>query len=47
MINKDRIIKTFCEIVAIDSPSGEEESMAIDVQRFELVEKVRIEIQTF
>ena len=30
MINKDRIIKTFCEIVAIDSPSGEEESMAID-----------------
>ena len=31
MINKDRIIKTFCEIVAIDSPSGEEESMAIDV----------------
>ena len=31
MINKDRIIKTFCEIVTIDSPSGEEESMAIDV----------------
>ena len=31
MINRDRIIKTFCEIVAIDSPSGEEEPMAIDV----------------
>jgi tripeptide aminopeptidase len=31
MINQDRIIKTFCDIVQIDSPSGEEESMAIDV----------------
>ena len=28
MISRDRLIKTFTEIVQIDSPSGEEEAMA-------------------
>ena len=29
MINSDRLVKTFCEMVKIDSPSGEEEDMSI------------------
>lgn len=33
MINKDRLIKTFCDLVQIDSPSGEEESVAQDLTR--------------
>ena len=33
MINKDRLITTFCDIVQIDSPSGEEEAMAQDLNR--------------
>ena len=33
MINRDRIVKTFCELVQIDSPSGEEEEMAVDMVR--------------
>ena len=28
MINRERIIQTFCDLVQIDSPSGEEEEMA-------------------
>ena len=28
MINADRLVKSFCEMVKIDSPSGEEEDMA-------------------
>ena len=31
MINKDRLITTFCDIVQVDSPSGEEEAMAQDL----------------
>ena len=33
MIDKDRLITTFCDIVQIDSPSGEEEEMAQDLTR--------------
>ena len=33
MIDKDRLITTFCDIVQIDSPSGEEEAMAQDLHR--------------
>ena len=33
MIDKDRLITTFCDIVQIDSPSGEEEEMAQDLDR--------------
>ena len=33
MINRDRIIKTFCDLVQIDSPSGEEEAVAVELQR--------------
>ena len=33
MINRDRLVKTFCELVRIDSPSGEEESVAAELQR--------------
>jgi len=33
MINRDRIIQTFCDIVQIDSPSGEEEEMAQEMVR--------------
>ena len=33
MINRDRIVKTFCELVQIDSPSGDEEAAAVDVLR--------------
>ena len=28
MINADRLVKSFCEMVKIDSPSGEEDDMA-------------------
>lgn len=31
MINRDRLVKTFCDIARIDSPSGEEEAMAQDL----------------
>lgn len=31
MIDRDRIVNTFCELVQIDSPSGEEEAAAADV----------------
>ncbi len=31
MINRDRIVKTFTELVQVDSPSGEEEEMANDL----------------
>ena len=31
MINRERLIKTFCDIVQIDSPSGEEELMAQEI----------------
>ena len=33
MINRDRLIKTFCDLVQIDSPSGQEEAMAVELQR--------------
>ena len=32
MINRDRLVKTFCELVTIDSPSGEEDEIAADLQ---------------
>ncbi len=31
MIDRDRLVKTFCDLVRIDSPSGEEEAAAIDL----------------
>tara|TARA_Y100001001_G_C8006765_1_gene308301 strand:+ start:939 stop:2024 length:1086 start_codon:yes stop_codon:yes gene_type:complete len=31
MINRDRLVKTFCELARIDSPSGEEEEMAKEI----------------
>lgn len=33
MINEDRLVKTFCDLVQIDSPSDEEEEMAQDLSR--------------
>jgi len=33
MINRDRLVKTLCDLVQIDSPSGEEEPMAVELQR--------------
>ncbi|MSQ12003.1 MAG: M20/M25/M40 family metallo-hydrolase [Dehalococcoidia bacterium] len=33
MINRQRLVNTFCELVKIDSPSGEEEAVAQDLQR--------------
>ena len=33
MIDETRLIKTFCDIVQIDSPSGYEEDMAVDLIR--------------
>ena len=33
MINRDRLVKTFCELVSIDSPSGEEDEIAVDLTR--------------
>ena len=31
MIDRDRLVKTFCDLVRIDSPSGEEDATAIDL----------------
>ncbi len=33
MINRDRLVKTFTDLVQIDSPSGEEETMAVELTR--------------
>ena len=33
MLDKDRLVTTFCDIVQIDSPSGEEEEVAQDLTR--------------
>jgi len=33
MINRERIVQTFLELVAIDSPSGEEDAMALELER--------------
>ena len=33
MIDRERLVKTFCDLVRIDSPSGEEEAIAQDVAR--------------
>ena len=33
MIDRARLVKTFCDLVRIDSPSGEEEAMAVELQR--------------
>lgn len=33
MINRDRLVKTFTDLVQIDSPSGEEEAMASELTR--------------
>ena len=33
MINEDRLVKTFCDLVQIDSPSDEEEEMAQDLSK--------------
>lgn len=33
MINRDRLVKTFTDLVQIDSPSGEEEAMAVELTR--------------
>ena len=31
MINQDRLIQTLCDLVKIDSPSGEEEESSIEL----------------
>ena len=31
MINPDRLVKTFCDLVSIDSPSSSEEKIAIEL----------------
>ena len=33
MIKRDRLIKTFCDLVQIDSPSGEEGTVAVELKR--------------
>ena len=33
MIKRDRLVKTFCDLVQIDSPSGEEETVAVELKR--------------
>ena len=33
MINRDRLVKTFCDLASIDSPSGEEEEVAAELTR--------------
>ena len=33
MINRGRLVQTFCDLVQIDSPSGEEEALADDLLR--------------
>jgi tripeptide aminopeptidase len=36
MINRERLVKTFCDLVQIDSPTGEEEAVAVELmQRLE------------
>ena len=31
MIRRERLVQTFCDLARIDSPSGEEEDMAINI----------------
>ena len=33
MVNRERLVQTFCDLVRIDSPSGEEEAMAQELTR--------------
>ncbi|MSP79382.1 MAG: peptidase M20, partial [Dehalococcoidia bacterium] len=33
MINRERLVQTFCDLVRIDSPSGEEEAMAQELTK--------------
>ena len=33
MIDRDRMVKRFCELVSIDSPSGKEEAIAVELTR--------------
>ena len=33
MINRERLVQTFCDLVRIDSPSGEEEAVAAELTR--------------
>jgi tripeptide aminopeptidase len=33
VINRDRILQAFLELIAIDSPSGEEDEVAADLER--------------
>ena len=33
MIDRDRMVKTLCDLVQIDSPSGEEEAFAVELKR--------------
>ena len=33
MVNRERLVQTFCDLVRIDSPSGEEEAMAQELAR--------------
>ena len=33
MINRDRIVQTFLDLLAIDSPSGDEDAIALELQR--------------
>ena len=33
MINRERLVQTFCDLVSIDSPSGEEEEVAAELTR--------------
>ena len=33
MIDRDRLVKNFCDLVRIDSPSGEEETIAVELVR--------------
>ncbi len=33
MINRDRIVQTFLDLVAIDSPSGDEDAIAAELER--------------
>ena len=43
MIDRDRLVKTFCELVQIDSPSGEEEAVALNlIERVESLDLTAI-----
>src|SRR5215210_8068720 len=33
MINRERAVRTFLELVAIDSPSGEEDAIAVELEQ--------------